>query len=329
MNKKIVTILLISGALFLSACQKNTDIFVPDPGQVNGPDTTWYNSITATMPVTALQTSLVIEPLRDSFEVGTSSTSPIILTLSGLQFTFPSHCFVNSAGQIVTGKIYVDVLLIKKKGDMVQVNKPTISNGNMLVSGGEIFIRVKQNGQELQLAPNARYYIHYIDIPTNSAMKIFFGDESVSGRFNWMPNTNYTTDSVIAGLQAYEMFTTHLHWINVDYLYDTTGITRSLISATLPSNYTNANTQSFLVFKDFRSVLGMYGDVPEKRFLSSKVPNGKIATVVAISKQGNDYFLGKETITTGVNVNTANIQKVLLNPIKTSLADIKLYLATL
>ena len=68
---------------------------------------------------------------------------------------------------------------------------------------------------------------------------------------------------------------------------------------------------------------------PEKRFISGKVPNGKAAVVVAISKQGNDYFLGKETITTGINVTTANNQRVLLSPVKTSLADIKLFLSTL
>jgi hypothetical protein len=39
MNKKIVTILLTAGILFLYSCQKNSDIFVPDSGQINAPDT--------------------------------------------------------------------------------------------------------------------------------------------------------------------------------------------------------------------------------------------------------------------------------------------------
>ena len=69
MNKKIVTILLISGALFLNACQKNTDVFVPDPGQLNGPDTTWNAVVPATAAVFSLQTNLVTEPVRDSFEI--------------------------------------------------------------------------------------------------------------------------------------------------------------------------------------------------------------------------------------------------------------------
>ena len=73
----------------------------------------------------------------------------------------------------------------------------------------------------------------------------------------------------------------------------------------------------------------MNADVTERRFISGKVPNGKAATVVAISKQGNDYFLGKTIITTGVNVTSSNVQKVILNPVKTSLADIKAFLATL
>lgn len=327
MNRRIITILLITGGLFLNSCQKNTDIFVPDPGQVNGPDSTWYNTITASMPVSFLQSSLIIEPVRDSFEV--SNNSATIITSNGLQCTFPPHCCVSSAGQTITGKVYVDVLLIKKKGDMVLMNKPTTSNGNLLVSGGEIFIRLKKDGQELQLAPNIKIQLQYADVGASSIMKLFFGDESNPIRFNWLPSTDIQNNYVGAGNQIYGILTNHLRWINVDYFYDTLNVTRSTVSAQLPFNYTNANTSAFLVFKDFRSVLGMYGEVPEKRFVSSKVPNGKQAIVIAISKQGNDYFLGKESIITGVNVTTGNNQKVLLNPVKTSLADIKIFLSTL
>ncbi len=330
MNKKIATILLIAGALFLNACQKNSDIFVPDAGQTNGPDTVWVNTISSTMPVVALQTNLQLqaEPVaKDSFEVTANVAS--LTTSNGVQLNFPPLSLTTNAGLAVTGKVFVEVLLIKKKGDMVLLNKPTTSNGNMLVSGGVLFVRLLKDGQELKLVPNAKIYIRFADFPTNPNMKLFFGDESNPQQFNWIPNTNSNTDSVVAGPQMYEMFTSHLRWINVDYFYDTAGIARSVTAAHLPSNYTNANTSTFLVFKDLRSVLKMNADVTERRFISGKVPNGKAATVVAISKQGNDYFLGKTIITTGVNVNTSNVQKVIVTPIKTSLADIKAFLATL
>ena len=332
MNKKIVTILLISTAFFLNACQKNIDVFVPDPGQLNGADTTWAATISPTAPVFALQTSLsatslLSEPVKDSFEINTNTVT-VILT-NGLQLTFPPLCFVNSVGQIVDGKVNVEARLIKTKGDMVLLNKPTTSNGSMLVSGGEVFVSVSKNGQQLQLAPNAKFYVRYADAPTSQLMKLFYGVESSAvTQVNWIPGTN-SSDTVAVGSQFYEIASSHLRWINCDYFYDTVGITRSQVSATLPSNYTNTNTSCFLVFKELRSVLGMYGDVPEKRFLSPKVPNGKTAIVVAISKQGNDYFLGKETITIGVNATTNNIQKVPLTPVKSSLAAIRSYLATL
>ncbi|GAB2838604.1 hypothetical protein [Ferruginibacter profundus] len=325
MNKKIVTILLIGAAFFLNACQKNTDIFVPDAGQLNGADTTWSTSVPTSAPVFSLQSSLLSEPVRDSFEINANTVS--ITASNGLQITFPPLSCVTLAGLPVTGKVYVEARLVKAKGDMILLNKPTTSNGSMLVSGGEIFISISKNGQLLQLAPNVKIYLRYADAPTSQQMKLFFGDESVPGQFNWIPNTS--TDTIGIGSQFYEIATSHLRWINCDYFYDTAAITRSQVSASLPSNYTNANTTAFLVFKDFRSVLRMNADVPERRFISGKVPNGKAAVVVVISKQGNDYFLGKETISTGVNASANNVQKVPVTPVKTSLADIRAYLATL
>lgn len=325
MSKKIATILLISGVLIFTACQKNVDIFVPDPGQT-GPDTTWNATVPAAAPVYALQTNLITEPSRDSFEISATVASSI--TTNGVQCTFPPLSFVSTAGAAVTGKVYVEARVVKTKGEMVMLNKPTVSNGSLLVSAGEIFLSISKNGQALQLSPNARIYLRYIDLPTNQQMKLFLGDESNTAQFNWKPGIP-TLDTVAVGTQVYEISTSHLRWVNCAYTYDTIGTTRSLVSASLPSNYTNANTSVFLVFKDMRSVAGMYPDITERRFISGKVPNGKAATVVVISKQGNDYFLGKETITTGLNVSTANVQKVPVTPIKTSLADIRLYLATL
>ncbi|MGC4101280.1 hypothetical protein [Ferruginibacter sp.] len=328
MNKKIATILLICTAFYFSACQKNIDVFVPDAGSSNGLDTTWTASIAATAPVLSLQSNLVLlneSAAKDSFETNTNTA--IVTASNGLQVTIPPHSCVNSNGQFVTGKIFIETRLIRSKGDMVQLNKPTSSNGRLLVSGGELFISLRKDTQLISIAPGAKIYVKYADAATNQAMKLFFGDESDPAQFNWVPNTS--TDTLSVGSQNYEMAISHLRWINCDYFYDTANITRTAVAAVLPNNYTNANTSSFVVFKEIRSVMGMYADVPERRFLSSKLPNGKTATVVVLSKQGNDYFSGKESITIGLNTTPGVIQKVNITPIKKSLADIKAYLATL
>jgi hypothetical protein len=327
MNKKITILLLLSATLFFTACQKNLDLFVPDPA-AGGPDTTWYTAINNTMPVTALQTSLALTPIKDSFEI-TSSVTASLLNTGGLQCTFPPLCCVSSTtGQPVTGRIQAEVLVLRKKGDMVLMNKPTTSNGQMLVSAGQFLLRLKKDGQDISLAPGAKILVRYADLPINPLMKLFFGEEQLNGQFNWQPNNDTLNNFIGFGQQAYEINTNRLNWINLDYFYDTAGVARAAVSVQLPFNYTNANTTAFLVFKDIRSVLRINANVAEKRFVSGKVPNGKAAWVVILSKQGNDYFMSKEAITTGTN-NTSGTQALSLTPVKTSLAEIKAWLATL
>ncbi len=325
MNKKITYLILIAGTLLFSSCQKNIDVFVPDG--TTGPDTTWYATVSSSMPVAALQTSLLIEPTRDSIEIS-SANFTYLTTSSGIQCDFPPLCCATAAGTLVTGRVQVELFVIKKKGDMVLMNKPTTSNGNLLVSAGEIFVRLLKNGQEVNLVPGARITIRYTDLPVNTSMKLFYGEELANGQFNWTPNAD-TANVLGMNTQVYEITTKRLHWINVDALYDTTGITRSTVSVKLPSNYTNANTTAFVVFKDMRSVVRMNPDLPEKRFITGKMPAGKAAYIVVLSKQGNDYFMAKESITTGVNVTTNGNQPFSLTPVKTALADIKAWLATL
>jgi hypothetical protein len=328
MRKFFIIAPLLASCIFFTACQKDIDMFVPDAGQTNGADTTWQSSITATMPVTALQTSLFIEPIKDSVEISTANFAYLTST-SGIVCAFPPLSCINSAGTAVTGKIYVELFAIKKKGDMVMLNKPTTSDGAMLVSAGEIFIRLKKDGQELTLAPGAKINIRYTDFPVNSNMKLFFGEERTNGVFNWLPNADTINNRIGFGQQFYEITTNHLRWINLDYFYDTAGIARSNVSVKLPSNYTNANTTAFLVFKDLRSVLRMNADVTERRFNTGKIPQGKAAWVVVMSKQGNDYFFSKEAITTGANTTVNGTQTISLTPVKSTLADIKTWLATL
>lgn len=330
MNRKIITLFLLAGSFFFASCQKDSDVFVPDPSQINGPDTNWYNTITPTMPVSLLKTNLnsAIPVYTDSFEV--NANPAYIITTFGLQCGFPPHCCVTAAGQAITGFVKVELVLVKKKGDMVQLNRPTTSNGRLLISGGEVFIRLKQNGQDVQLAPNAKIQVRFpVDIPIATQMKLFLGDESNPDYFNWLPNTDLVNNTLTITTQNYEIQTNHLRWLNADYFYDTTGITRTTLTATLDPQFTNANTTAYAVFKDFRSVVALTGDIGARKFISGLLPVGKDITIVVISKQGNDYFMDHKLVTTISPSNTPGNQTVLVKPVITTLTDIKAFLGTL
>ena len=330
MNRKLITLFLLAGSLIFASCQKDSDVFVPDPGQLNGPDTNWYSTITPTMPVSLLKNNLVtpVPVYTDSFEV--NNNNAYIITPFGLQCGFPPHCCVGNAGQTISGFVKVELLLIKKKGDMIQLNRPTTSNGRLLISGGEVFVRLKQNGQDLQLAPNAKIQVRIpVDIPIATQMKLFFGDESNTERFNWLPNTDLVNNTLGITTQNYEIQTNHLRWLNADYFYDTTGITQTTVTAILDPQFTNANTIAYAVLKDYRSVVGMYGDVSTRRLSSSRLPVGKDITVVVISKQGNDYFMDHKIVTTISPSTSPGYQSLVVKPVITTLAGIQAYLASL
>ena len=327
MKRKTIIHILLAGIIFLSACEKNTDIFVPDPGQPNGPDTTWHSTISTTMPVSNLKTSLLFEPYIDSIEVNNNIAT--VLTPFGIQVNFPANSCVNTSGQPVTGRIRVEIMLLKKKGDMVRMSKPTTFDDSLLVTAGEIYISLKKDGQVLQLAPNAKINIRYTDIPTNQSMKLFVGDESNAQQFNWLPVPVSTNNILNVGTQNYEIYTNHLRWTSVAYGFDLSTVAKVNVTATLAPYFTNANTVAFTVFKDFRSVAGMYGDINTRKFSTGKLPVGKAITVVVISKQANDYYLGYESAITAIPTNGTGNQFVPVTPIKRSLPDILYYLSTL
>ncbi len=326
MNKKTFILVLIIAAFTLNACEKDTDVFVPDPNQLIGPDTNWHTAIPTPVSVASLRNSLLIAPYLDTITVNAGSVT--INTPFGIQVTFPPHCCTNGAGQNVTGKVDVEMQMLKKKGDMIRLDKPSTYNDTMLLTAGEIFIQLKKDGQALQLAPNVKINVRYVDLPVNQQMEFFVGDETNAARFNWLPNPDPVNNTVVTSPQAYEISTNRLRWISLAQVFDLNTVAKVKVSADIAPYFTNSNTVSFAVFKDLRSVVSMPGDINTRQFVSPKLPVGKQITVVVLSKQGNDHYLGYESAITqlpGVNL----AQQVKVVPVKRSVPEIIAYLNSL
>lgn len=327
MSKKIFILILFAGSLFLNACQKDIDVFVPDPGQLNGPDSSWQNTITAIMPVSVLKSSLLTEPYLDSINVNANIAT--ITTPLGIQLNFPPNCCVNAASQPVTGKVEVEIQVVKKKGDMIRLDKPSTYNDSMLITAGQFFIRLKKEGQPLQLAPGVRFNINYVDLPTNQQVKFFVGDESNAQAFNWLPTPEPNLDTITITQQSYQVYTKRLRWISIAQQVEINTVAKVSVVADMANYFTNANTIAFTVFKDLRSVVAMRPDLNTRKFITGRLPVGKAITVVVISKQGNDYYLGTESAVTQNPASNPSVQQVHVVPIKKSLAEIVSYLNAL
>lgn len=327
MNKKIVLLILFAGGILFNACQKDIDVFVPDPGQLTGPDSTWQTTITATMPVSVLKNSLLTAPYLDTINVGANIST--VNTPFGVQVNFPPNCCATAAGQPVTGRVDVEIQVVQKKGDMIRLDKPSTYNDTMLISAGQFFIRLKKEGQPLLLAPTVRYNFNYTDLPPNPQVKFFMGDESNSQSFNWLPTTEPSQDVVTINSQSYQVYTKRLRWISIAQQVDLNTVGKVNIAADMASYFTNANTIAFTVFKDIRAVVAMRPNLATRKFVTGNLPVGKQVTVVVISKQANDYYLGYESALTQAQPSNPGVQLVHVVPVKKSLPEILSYLNSL
>lgn len=317
----------LSSSLLFSSCQKDLDYIATDPNQPTGPDTSWVSSITASMPVVALHEALQFEPTVDSFQLFFGATTAAGLS-NGITLAMPGGSLWNTNNVPVSGTIYAESYHLKSKGDLIRMGVPTAWNNRPLISGGAMYLRLTKNDTVLHVNPQQYLMITSPEVQPRQGMKVFFGTQSALTSFNWVPSAD-SMNQVFAGTDFYNVLSNQLDWINIDQVYDTTGQPVTKVAADLPSNYTNANSMAFLVFQNVRTVLQLPANVSLQQFISEAVPGNQPATLVVLSKQGNDYYLGHTDFTISGSTPTGSTQSVSVMPVITSMQSILTYLNSL
>jgi hypothetical protein len=328
-------------AVGITACKQDVDIFT-QTGIVAPPtyDKSWKaeGQINDTMEIRKFFNAIALTPRKDSVNM---TTGGYAFSSPEMTVYFPANaCVIANSGIAFTGKALVETFFIKKKGDMIRYDKPTISNGYVLESGGEIYIRATGGGQELSLAPNKQVTIRTFDTSAvASTMKLFTGAAVNANQFTWTPFTgaqgttafvNTWRDSAAPGRtnMGYEFTFPNLRWINCDYFRDTTNLTRNFAVRMTADTFTNQNTAVFAAFRDIRAVVKLWGDSASRTFTIPPhyrgLPIGNVVTVVTVSKIGERYYLGVVPNTT-----IANNLVVPVTPIAKTRDEILAYLLTL
>ncbi len=324
--KKYILFIIISGGLILSACQKeNIDIFLPDNGQFEGADTNWVMNIDSSMPVSLLKSDLAITLYADSIEINNTATE--LNSSSGLHCSFQANSLTDFNNVPVSGKITVQSILMQKKGDMIRLNRPSISNGYIVSSSGMFFINLKKDDNSVKLVPHSKLNIQYRDSLNIPLIKLFYGtDTTGQGVLNWYIN-NDSANNIIPFNQGYEVNTNRLGWINTGYILENNPSQSVGVNINLAKHFTNTNTVAWLVFKNHRSVVSLKGDAVSRKFSCDGIPSDKEATIIVISRQVNDYYVGSEDINTPTTGST--VLSVTVTPVKTSLDALLQYLNSL
>ena len=326
--RKVFFYLITATVIGMAGCQKDLDSYEILTTPAAGSDSVWTAGA-AGPELTALHQNFMSTALHaDSFEVSTGLTRTFS---DGLRVIVPRLAVGSVAGSVASGRAKLEVLLLTKKGQFISYRRPTISNGYVLESGGVLQVKITslQNGAALSLLPDKYITIRYSDAAPNQAMRLFSGNETANGGFNWVlndssmvqPFADTTNGNFVSG---YQLASNKLNWINVDRFLDSaTAKTRLVVS--MPAAYTNVNTSVFIVYKNNNSALAISADAPNRIWRMDKLLSTKPVQIITISalKDGRKFLGVQEMASLGTN------PFVEIKPALKSQADIQAFLNTL
>jgi hypothetical protein len=89
-----------------------------------------------------------------------------------------------SGGGPVGADIKVELKELTDQRDMLRTNTQTVSNGQLLVSGGAYFINMTSGGQQVKLKEGRNLSVAFPKL-TDSKMALFYGRRDSLGKMNW------------------------------------------------------------------------------------------------------------------------------------------------
>ncbi|MNQ73883.1 hypothetical protein D3C85_886280 [compost metagenome] len=242
MNTKFKTIsLLFLLVITLVSCDTNSD---GDDIIISPPTSAAFKSIS----------EKGVKRNTQNFTITAGAGAVTFTSAKGVKVNINGNCLTKN-GNPVTGTVDIEYIELFDKGNMLVTNKPTMGitadgKKNLLISGGEIFIKATQGGVELQNSCSMNMMI-----PTaltdglDNAMTLWAGVIDDKGELAWREakDANGGKGGVQGEGANYYVTFGNFGWTNVDRFYsDPRPKTTLLVDA--PDGYDNNNSAVYLSY---------------------------------------------------------------------------------
>ncbi len=338
----IVAFLLVFAA---TSCKKDSTEFIPiETITIIEGDTIWDDDLSAKsnlsttllppLSIEKLVSQLSAEPKHDTCNAERGGT---IVVPDNVTVSIPASACVNLLNKPCTGKLDVEILVLRKKGDFIAYNLPTTSLGRQLISGGVVSVKVRQNGQEVRLALGKAIKVSYVMTEPDNQMQLFDGKIDGRFKFDWLPISLLGTGIVLPNVtvwadssqqrRGYNLVLDRFGLINCDKFSGDSINFNNKFSVTLPETFTNVNTSVYVAFKNMNSVLALSGDARTKAFITPGrgLPIGRTVTIVTMSYIRDKFYFAKQEVT----IQSTTGQKVKLVPVVMEKDEVKAMLNNL
>ena len=230
-----------------------------------------------------------------------SNIQTIYTNTHNYSISFGPSTFNYSNGTPVSGDFTIEIIEAISKKEMMMLNKPTFTNdGQLLVSGGIIYLNAMQGNQQLSIN-DANPVI--VSIPTNEyvEMELFDGSFDENNDFGWDTSEDNVTiviqdDSTNVpggnGFFSYNFSMDSIGWINCDYFYNSTDPLTG-VNVILPDDFNGSNSIVFIYYTDINSVANMNDYDQDSNFdlgLGYSTPVGMDISFVVIAEIDSTFY---------------------------------------
>jgi hypothetical protein len=244
-----------------------------------------------------------------TFTVDVTSSNATVTAAGGTQILIPKGAFLLANGSPVNGPVTIEIKELFKRNEMILSGITSVSDGQILESGGEIYINATAKGQQLIIDPDTCLVLGVPKDTTNFRMQLFQG-EGDGDNFNWKP---VKQDSINAKGQGgsfdnglfflYENFFCNcynvtsyftslkkLGWQNIDCFYSQSSTVKDI--AVNSPGFDKSNSALFVVLKNKNSAINVYADLAfHNGYYNLSLPDNEPVTVICIGNKDGKYYM--------------------------------------
>ena len=222
-----------------------------------------------------------------SFVVNPSRRTTVVGKL-GTRLTFFPNSFIDSAGQVVTDPVTVQLREAFSKDEMIFTGLPTTSEDRLLESAGQFHLRASAKAGELSLHKGVSVELPIRDEINNPvAMRLFRGSSSStrayrSGfNFDWEQAGDQHLKLIKnIGKRYFHFSIDQLNWWNCDSFVKARQ--KVMLSVKMQTSIEAFDDRlAFLVFRDINAVVRMYPT--GRRFSAINIPTQLTATLLVMA----------------------------------------------
>ncbi|MES2131660.1 MAG: hypothetical protein V4506_04875 [Bacteroidota bacterium] len=228
---------------------------------------------------------------------------------NGTHILINPNSFMTPGYELVTGIVTITVKDILSKKDMILNNAFPVSNGNLLVSGGQLYFSAKQGNNSLRPNPDSPVYVSVPTVGTPSGdMKLFVASSPSNlsqTNLNWMPNNSNillsaSTPGTPANEYGYDLsFSDSIHWTNCDHFYNAP-VAKTTCTVLTSGVANSTNTIAFISMNGQRILARLYPNTSTLYSFASysnSIPIGSNYTIGVICYDGTNYYYGSQQMT--------------------------------